>query len=145
MNWFVKSLFISILWLSLLLTHWGHVTHICVSKLTIIGPDDGLSPGRFQTIIWTNTGILLIGPSKTNFNETLIEIYVIPFKKMHLKLSSGNWRPFCLSVCHHRHQDDRRRCRSQWPIAGCGLVRWILWNLGPLLLTWFNFNPSMDK
>ena len=28
------------------LTHWGRVTHICVSKLTIIGSDNGLSPCR---------------------------------------------------------------------------------------------------
>ena len=27
------------------LTHWGRVTHICVSELTIIGSDNGLSPG----------------------------------------------------------------------------------------------------
>ena len=27
-------------------THWGRVTHICVSNLTIIGSDNGLSPGR---------------------------------------------------------------------------------------------------
>ena len=31
--------------------------HICVSKLTIIGSDHGLSPGRRQAIIWTNAGI----------------------------------------------------------------------------------------
>ena len=44
-----------------LLTHWAYwVTHICVSKLTIIGSDNGLSPGRRQAIIWTNAGILLI-------------------------------------------------------------------------------------
>ena len=73
------------------LTHWGRVTHICVSKLTIIGPDNGLSPGRRQAIIWTNDGILLIGPLGTNFSEILIEIYIFSFKKMHLKMSSGNW------------------------------------------------------
>ena len=56
------------------LTHWGWVTHICVSKLTIIGSDNGLSPGRRQAIIWTNAGILLIGPSATNVNEILSEI-----------------------------------------------------------------------
>ena len=56
------------------LTHWGRVTHICVSKLTIIGSDNGLSPGRRQAIIWTNAGILLIGPLRTNFSEILIEI-----------------------------------------------------------------------
>ena len=57
------------------LTHWGQVAHICVSKLTIIGSDNGLSPGRRQAIIWTNAGILLIGPLVTNFSEILIEIY----------------------------------------------------------------------
>ena len=56
------------------LTHWGRVTHICVSKLTTIGSDNGLSPGRRQAIIWTNAGILLIGPLGTNFSEILIEI-----------------------------------------------------------------------
>ena len=33
------------------LTHWGRVTHICVSKLTITISDNGLSPGRRQAII----------------------------------------------------------------------------------------------
>ena len=42
------------------LTHWGRVTHICVSKLTSIGSDNGLPPGRRQAIIWTNARILLI-------------------------------------------------------------------------------------
>ena len=56
------------------LTHWGRVTHICFSNLTTIGSDKGLSPGRGQVIIWTNAGILLIGPLGTNFSEILIEI-----------------------------------------------------------------------
>ena len=80
------------------LTHWGRVTHICVGKLTIIGSDNGLSPGRRQAIIWTNAGILLIGPLGTNFSETLIEIDTFSFKKMHLKMSSAKWRPFCLGL-----------------------------------------------
>ena len=38
---------------------WGRVTHIYVSKLTIIGSDNGLSPGRQQQAnIWANAGIL---------------------------------------------------------------------------------------
>ena len=36
------------------------MTHICVGKLTTIGSDNGLSPGRRQTIILTNAGILFI-------------------------------------------------------------------------------------
>ena len=51
------------------LTHWGRVAHICVSKLTIIGSYSGLSPGRRQTIIWPNAGILLIRTLGTNFSE----------------------------------------------------------------------------
>ena len=51
------------------LTNWGRVTHICVGNLTIIDSDNGLSPRRRQAIIWTNVGILLIGPLGTNFSE----------------------------------------------------------------------------
>ena len=80
------------------LTRWGRVTHICVSKLTIIGSDNGLSPGRRQAIIWTNAGILLIRSLGTNFNEILIGIQTFSFKKMYLKVSSGKWRPFCLGL-----------------------------------------------
>ena len=43
------------------LTHWGRVTHICVSKLTIIGSDNGLAPTRRQANIWTSAGKLLTG------------------------------------------------------------------------------------
>ena len=80
------------------LTHWGRVTHICVGKLTNIGSDNGLSPGRRQAIIWTNAGISLIGPLGTNFSEILIGIQTFSFKKMHLEMSSAKWRPFCLGL-----------------------------------------------
>ena len=52
----------------------GRVTYICVSKLAIIGSDNGLSPDRRQAIIGTKAGILLIGPLGTNFSEILIEM-----------------------------------------------------------------------
>ena len=74
-----------------IISHWGRVAHICVSKLTIIGSDNGLSPGRRQAIIGTNDGILLIGPLETNFSEIFIEIHTFSFKKMHLKMTSGKW------------------------------------------------------
>ena len=80
------------------LTHRNRVTRISVSKLTLIGSDNGLSPGRRQTIIWTNAGILLIGPVGANFSEILIEIYSFSFKKLHLKISSAKWRPCCLGL-----------------------------------------------
>ena len=79
-----------------ILTNWGRETHICVGNLTIIGSDNGLSPGRRQDIIGTNVGILLIGTVGTKFSEILIEKYIFSFKKMHFKVSSGKWRPLCL-------------------------------------------------
>ena len=67
------------------------MTHICIGNLTIIA-------GRRQAIIWTNSGILLIGPWGTNFSKILIGIETFSFKKMHLKMSSAKWRPFCLGL-----------------------------------------------
>ena len=71
-------------------THRGRVTHIVISKSTIICSDNGLSPDRCQAIIWTNTGILLIGPLGTNFSKILIKIHTFSIKKMHLK--NGKWK-----------------------------------------------------
>ena len=84
--------------LKLCLTHWHQVIHICVSKRTSIGSDNGLSPGWRQAIIWTNAGILLIGPSGTNFSEILIEMQTFSLQKIHLKMPSAKCRPFCLGL-----------------------------------------------
>ena len=68
------------------LTHWGRVTHLCVSRITNIGSDNGLSPGRRQAIIWTNVGILLIQTLGTNFSEILREIHI-------------TWQLCCCGMC----------------------------------------------
>ena len=76
------------------------MTHICVSKLTIIGSDNGLSPGRHQAFIWTNAGILLILTwGQISVKSCAKFIYIIyVYKKMHLKMSSAKWRQFCLGL-----------------------------------------------
>ena len=115
------------------LTHWGWVTHICVSKLIIIGTYNGLLPGRCQAIIWTNAGILLIRPLGTNFIEILTEINIFSFKKMHLKMSSAKCRPFCLDfnvlMCRHCNHCD---WRYDNPAPG-----------GPLADTWLTTKVDM--
>ena len=68
-SWIIIKIFMSSM--VYCLTHRGRVTHICVGNLTIIGSDNGLSPGRCQAIIRTNAWILLIGPLGTNFSEIL--------------------------------------------------------------------------
>ena len=116
------------------LTHWGPVTHICVSNLTIIGSDNGLAPGRHQAIIWTNAGILLIGPSETNFSEIIIEIHTFSFKKMHLKMSSGKWQPFCLGLnvltAYNWHKQD-----FQWQTTFAYAFSW-----KKIFAFWFEFH-----
>ena len=81
----------------LALTHLPLVLYIYASTNWInIGSDNGLLPGRRQSIIWTNAALLSIEPLGTIFSEILIEIHTFSFKRMHLKMSSGKWRPFCL-------------------------------------------------
>ena len=105
--------------------------HICVGNLTIIGSDNGLSPGRRQAIILTNAGILLIGPLGTNFNGILIEIQTFSFKEVRLKLSSAKWRPFCLGLnvlIPHLAMSDTLRYRTS------GFQHLKCWS-GPVLCT----------
>ena len=108
------------------------MTHICVSKLTIIGSDNGLSPGRRQAIVWTNAEILLIRPLGTNLSEILFEILTFSLKKMRLKVSSAKWRPFCLGLnvlsCGRENMSDllqgrqvRHIHRSSAALGGSGL------------------------
>ena len=64
----------------------------------LICSDNGLSPVRRQAIIWTNAGILLIGPLGTNFREIVIGIQTFSLTKLHLKTSSAKWRLSCLGL-----------------------------------------------
>ena len=71
--------------------------YMYISKLTMIGSDNGLSPGRCPAIIWNNAGILLIGPLGTHYS-VWIEIDTFSFKKICLKMLSEKWWPFSLSL-----------------------------------------------
>ena len=82
----------------IVIIHWGQVTHIYVSKVTIISSDNGLSPGQRQAIIWATAGILLIGLLGTNFSEISIKIHAVSIKKNNFNVSSWKWRTFCLCL-----------------------------------------------
>ena len=84
--------------MNFILTEWCRVRHIWVDNLTIIGSDNGLSPGRRQAIIWISDGILWIWPLGINFSEILIKFLTFWFKKMCLNVSFAKWRPFCLGL-----------------------------------------------
>ena len=81
------------------LTHWGRTKYICVGNLTIIGSDSGLSPGGRQAIIWTNDGILSIGPWRNKFQWHFYHKFKhFHSRKMEFKISSATWHPFCLGL-----------------------------------------------
>ena len=56
------------------LTHWGRVTHTCVSTLTIIGSDNGLSPAwsapsHYLNQCWNIVNWTLRNKLQWNFNR----------------------------------------------------------------------------
>ena len=90
-----------------------------------------------------NAMILVIEPLGTNSNEILIEIHIFSFNKIHLKMSSGKWRPFCLVVRRAGLLWSQQDFEWRWsvPLFKCLTVlefSFILFDLC-LLITFFNF------
>ena len=138
------------------LTHWGRVTHTCVSKLITIGSDNGLSPGWHLDIIWINAGILVLEPQVTNSwwrhqMETFSALLTIcagihrsPVNSPH----KGQWRgALMLSLICARINDwvnnleavDLIRHRGHYDVN----VMWQWWNDDkPSLLSFNSLRPS---
>ena len=112
------------------LTHWNRVTHICVSKLTTIGSDNGLSPGRRQAIIWSNAGILLIWTlirNKYQWNlkrNWCIFIQANAFENVVWKMAAILSRPQCVNTLRPR-QNGRHFSDD--------IFEWIFWNENVLI------------
>ena len=93
------------------LTHWGRVTHRCISKLNTIDSDNGLSPGRRQAIIWTNAGTLLIGPLGKN-----------PLENVVVKLTAILSRPQCVKSASHKYHTTNYISLVDWGNGWCLVV-----------------------
>ena len=94
-------------------TQWGRVTHIGTGNLTIIGSDKCLSPGSRQAIVWTNAGLVLIGPFGTNFSEIQIKIFIKQnaFESVVCEMAAILSRPKCVN--------NGRDCyESEWYLTG---------------------------
>ena len=120
------------------------MTHICVTNLTIIGSDNGLSPGRRQAIIWTNAGILLIGPLETKFSE--INSYVFmhenAFENVVCEMAAILSRPQCVKIWNPIVE-------ISWSLYCLILIVSLLWLISIFILTWgldldsnFSWEPS---
>ena len=125
------------------ITHWGRVTHICVGKLTNICSDNGLSPARRQSIIWTNAWDIvnwtLRNKLQWNFNRNSnIFIHENAFENVVCEMASILSRP----QCDNQHQDYtvwRRKVRCHFPVIHihkhCYTIKTVLCKS----VTWLNF------
>ena len=78
-------------------TNLGRVMHLCISKSGHHWSDNGLLPTQHQAIIWTNVGLLKIGPLETIFSE--IWMYKqSSYNTINFNMSSVKWRQFCLRL-----------------------------------------------
>ena len=68
---------------------------VCVDILTIIGSDNGLSPGQRQAIIWTNDRILSIRPLGIRNSYIFIQEYA--FEKVFCKMGVILSQPQCVN------------------------------------------------
>ena len=127
----------------------NRVTHICVSKINIIGSDNGLAPGGCQAVIWNNAGVSLNEPLRANFSEIFIifinfhSIKCIAFENVVCQTSAILSRPQCVnSLCSMNHEIWTGVC-----CALCVLVR--LSFLEKKLWIWINillfYCTSTDK
>ena len=85
------------------LTDWSQVTYGCVSNLTIINSDNGLTPGRQQAIIWINAGWNIINWTlgiklQWNLNRSLCTFLPVnAYENVVGKMGAILPRPLCVS------------------------------------------------
>ena len=82
----------------MLLTHWGRMTHLYVSKLTRIGSHNRLAPWPAPSHYLTQCWDIVNSNPRNWLRWILSKIHTSSFKKMHLKMSSAKWRQFCLGL-----------------------------------------------
>ena len=87
-----------------ILTHWGRVTHICVSKLTIIGSDNGLAPNHYLNQWWNIVNWTLRNKLQWNFNRNSnIFIEENTFENVVCEMSAILPWPQCVKWYHQEH------------------------------------------
>ena len=78
------------------LTHWGQVTHICISNLTIIGLDNGLSvPSHHLNQCWNIVNWTTRNKLQWNFNQNSYICIKNLFLNVVWKLAAILSRPQC--------------------------------------------------
>ena len=81
------------------LMHWGRVTHICVSKLTIIGSDNGLLLSHYLNQCWNVVNSNLRNKLQWNLKRnSCIFIQENAFQNVVCEMASILCRPQCVNA-----------------------------------------------
>ena len=136
-----------------ILIHWGRVTHICGSKLTTTGSDNGLSPSRYLNQCWNIVNWTLKNKLQWNLNRKFIyfheeNAFTIVVWKMAAILS----RPQCVNLLMY---DETRVMEIQicvmklhnWTIvfSNDDLMYGDAWSIMEIQISFMNFhNCAMD-
>ena len=80
------------------LTHWSRVMHICISKLTILGSDNGLAPSHYLNQGWNIVNWILRSKPQWNLNRnSYISIQENVFENVIWKVAAILWHQ-CVNV-----------------------------------------------
>ena len=105
------------------LTHWGWVTHICVSKLTIIGSENGLSaPSHYLNQSWNIVNSNLGKKFQWNIKQnSYIFIQWNAFKNV-CETAAILSRPQCVKRKRAQVQHGKTQCISHQKVQHWWLV-----------------------
>ena len=103
------------------LTHWGRVTHICVSKLTTIGSDNGLAPNHYLNQWWNIVNWTLRNNLQWNFNwNSNIFIRKNALENVVCEMASILSRPQCVNKPSHiSHFLGSGKVKVAWLASAC--------------------------
>ena len=102
------------------LTHWSRVTHKGVSKLDIIGSDNGLSPGRHKSHFLNQCLNIVILTLGNNLHGNLYPTFT--FKKCICRQDIGR-RFFWASMRWSCKQEQPKTDQCNFVAAHCGVVQ----------------------
>ena len=118
------------------LTHWGRLTHLCVSELTIIGSDNGLSPSHYLKQCWIIVNWTLRNKLHWNFKwNSNIFIQENSLEHVVCEIASILSRPQCVNygvsiVSTFEKVMTNYQCKLQW------LICLYVWNM-QVVKCWF--------
>ena len=95
---------------------WLIEAECCIYVLVnrpIFGSNNGLSPVSYQAVVWTNVGLFLFGPFRTNFNKNTTTIFI-----QENKLVNDIWKMVVIlslsSICSMPRNADVFVFMSTW-------------------------------